>query len=275
MKDFFFKFFTVLILLSIFLYVYGRFIESKSFKTYERKIEANITENFNGFKVVHISDIYYTTNNKNFFEEVIEEINKLKPDVVLFTGDLTTDELNDDEIKELTELLKKIDARIGKYTIKGDNDNYDNWNKIISHGGFTDLSDKSTLIFDDGTIPMIISGISSNSEYKEINEKIDKINNDINNLEVKPCYSILLLHEPDYIDSIDTNNYDLILAGHSLGGINLGIKRVNLPIGAQKYSYGKYNINNATLYVSNGIGTQKNEFRLLNTPSINFFRITK
>ena len=275
MKDFFFKFFTVLILLSIFLYVYGRFIESKSFKTYERKIEANITENFNGFKVVHISDIYYTTNNKIFFEEVIEEINKLKPDVVLFTGDLTTDELNDDEIKELTELLKKIDARIGKYTIKGDNDNYDNWNKIISHSGFTDLSDKSTLIFDDGTIPMIISGISSNSEYKEINEKIDKINNDINNLEVKPCYSILLLHEPDYIDSIDTNNYDLILAGHSLGGINLGIKRVNLPIGAQKYSYGKYNINNATLYVSNGIGTQKNEFRLLNTPSINFFRITK
>ena len=98
----------------------------------------------------------------------------------------------------------------------------------------------------------------------------------IEELEVKPCYSILLMHEPDYVDTIDLSNYDLVLAGHSLGGISfpiLGTKK--LPSYATKYYDGKHEINDTILYVSNGLGTDKTKFRFMNRPSINLYRIIK
>ena len=67
----------------------------------------------------------------------------------------------------------------------------------------------------------------------------------------------------------------MILAGHSLNG------QIVLPLigplikkdGAKKYISSYYEINNTLLYVSGGIGNSNYEFRLLNHPSINFFRI--
>ena len=84
------------------------------------------------------------------------------------------------------------------------------------------------------------------------------------------------MHEPDYVDNIDVNKYNLILAGHSLGGIYIPIRgKVNLPAGAQKYTNGHYKINDTDLYVSNGLGTDNIKFRIMNRPSINFYRIVK
>ena len=84
------------------------------------------------------------------------------------------------------------------------------------------------------------------------------------------------MHEPDYVDNIDVNGFNLILAGHSLGGIYIPIKGlINLPDGATKYTNGHYKINETDLYVSNGLGTDNIKFRIMNRPSINFYRITK
>ena len=44
----------------------------------------------------------------------------------------------------------------------------------------------------------------------------------IKNSEIKPNYSILLMHEPSLIEDIDKNRYQLVLAGHThLGQINI------------------------------------------------------
>ena len=271
MKKFFIKLFTVLILLSIFIFVYEKYISCKSLKTNEIKITTNlITDNFNGLKIVHISDLYYY--NKDFLKEIIEEVNLINPDILVFTGDLLKHELNEEQTNELINLFNTINVK-NKYIIKGDNDNFDNWEDIITKSNFINLNNKSELIFNNSNIPIIISGIDTSTD---INEASNNINEYIDNLEVKPCYSILLMHEPDYIDNIDLANYNLILAGHSLGGINIPIiGRVNLPDKAKKYSYGEYKVNDSLLYVSNGVGSNGNEFRLFNNPSINFYRIVK
>ena len=92
-----------------------------------------------------------------------------------------------------------------------------------------------------------------------------------------PIYKILLLHEPDAIDDLSVNPFDLILAGHSHAGqVRLPfIGAVILPEGAQKYYDSHYKIENSDLYVSNGLGVSNYNFRLFNTPSYSVYRLVQ
>ena len=89
-------------------------------------------------------------------------------------------------------------------------------------------------------------------------------------------YKIILVHEPDYADTIvDKYSVNLILAGHSHNGqINIPyVKNYFLPYGSKKYYDNYYDVNGVPLYVSSGIGESRINFRLFNRPSINFYRI--
>ena len=263
MKEFIIKFFATISAILIIILLYGFLISPRVFKTNEIKIKTNlITDNFDGFKIVHLSDIYYgTTVDEDMLNNIVKEVNLLKPDIVVLTGDLLSKNITYGEVKT--------------NAITGDNDN-DIWEEIIEKSDFINLNDTYELIYNNGNIPIVISGISSTTSYGELVNKVTNFESYMENSEVKPCYSILLMHEPDFADYINNDNYNLILAGHSLGGINLPIiGRVKLSEGAKKYDYGYFNIKNTSLYVSNGLGTNRYSYRLMNKPSINFYRIVK
>ena len=127
-------------------------------------------------------------------------------------------------------------------------------------------------IYSDDIEPILLVGINSN--YK--NNTINKVLKDIHSKTTTEYkYSILMIHEPDIIDDIDYSKFNLIFAGHSHNG------QIVLPfIGGiikDKYSNNYidiyYNLGNTKMYVSSGIGTSKYKFRLLNKPSINFYRL--
>ncbi len=277
MKNKILKFILIILLIVLSIILYGVYMEPKTFKTNEIKIKSNIPDNYDGFKIMHISDIHYgRTVAKDMLEDITKEVNLNKPDIIVITGDIFNNKVtySDDDITNITNALKNMEARIGKYIIKGDNDSNEKWEEVVTNSEFTNLNDTYNLLFDTDSTPILISGVSSNSKYGEINEKLATIDEKTQN--INACYSILIMHEPDYVDNIDVNKYNLILAGHSLGGINIPIKgKVNLPIGAQKYTNGHYKINDTDLYVSNGLGTDNLKFRFMNRPSINFYRITK
>lgn len=266
----------ILIFIIVLFIIYNVNVITKTFKTNEIKIISNtIGDNFNGLKIIHISDIHYgKTVDKDMLSDIVNEINLNKPDIVVLTGDLLNKniEYNESDCNDIIENLKNINTTLGKYAIKGDNDTSSYFEKIISDSGFEDISDASRLIYSNSVVPIIISGISNIEKINEISEGFD---NYIENLRIKPSYSILLIHEPDYIDNINLNNYNLILSGHSLGGINILFNRIKLPVGAKKYVYGKYEVKDSVLYVSNGLGINDIKFRFMNKPSINFYRITK
>ena len=268
---------TILVITSIILY--GFFISKNNIKTNEIKLVSNtITDDYNGIKVVHISDLYYKKELKEkYLEKIVNEINLLKPDILVITGDILNKDINynEDDIKKLTNYIDSIKTTLGKYIIKGDNDSSELWDVLVKESSLTDMNDNYKLIFSNTTIPILISGINSRSS-DEFKSKINKLNEDINSLEIKPCYSILLIHEPDYIIDSNLSNYNLILAGHSLGGVKIPIiGRIYNDIGSKKYNYGKYEIDNSILYVSNGLSSPKLKYRLSNEPSINFYRIVK
>ena len=270
--------FTILISLVI---AYSYYIEPKllTFKEYQIKNE-NITENFKGFKIVHITDIHYGKNyNKEKMSKLINSINDQKPDIVVLTGDLIdkktkmTIELSN----EISEYLKQIDAKIGKYAINGDNDlKFDEWTNIINNGNFKNLNNTYDTIYKNGYTNLLIAGASTSKDKLSINDKLNKIIEYINSFEKDgPIYKILLMHEPDYIDDLDNNKFDLILAGHSLHGmVKLGPIPLIIKEGAKNYNLSHYKIEASDLYISNGLGTEDYNFRLFNTPSYNIYRLT-
>lgn len=272
----------VIIIISLIL-LYSRFIATRGLDIKEYKITNEmITDNFHGFKIVHISDIHYgRTTKKKELENLVDKINLLKPDIVVLTGDLIdkNTQMNETISKEISETLSKIKTTVGNYAIIGNHDKYfTEWENIINNSNFKNINDGYELIYNNGYTPLLLAGISSNSENEaNIEEKYSSIEEYINsNDSFNKIYKILLMHEPDFIDAINYSRFNLVLAGHSHNGqIRLPfIGATILPPNGKKYKDEYYKLNQTDLYVSGGIGTSTISFRLFNKPSINFYRLT-
>ena len=266
---------TFLIIISLIL-IYARFIEPRFLKTNEIKITSEkIDDTFHGLKIVHFSDLHYgMTVDFKYMERLVNEINILKPDVVLFTGDLIEDgyKLKKNEKEKLIKYLSDINSTYGKYAIIGNHDYFnEDFQSIITNSGFTYLNNSYDIIYKEDNSILIYGvddAIYSTPVYDLLNES------ELKNTD----YKIMMIHEPDVVEEIAYNyDVDLIVAGHSHNKqVNIPfIKAFWLPYMGQKYYDSYYNINNTDIYVSNGIGTSTVKFRMFSTPSINFYRITK
>lgn len=267
------KMLLIILILIVLTIMYARFIEPNILLVNETKIETEkITNNNHGLKILHFSDLHYgSTINKNNLEKVIKKINLLKPDIVVFTGDLVEEDfsLNSDEKKYLTESLKNINATLGKYAVIGNHDFYNKHvSNILSDSKFKVLKNEYELIYNKDKTPIVLYGVDDTLYGKP--------NIDFKEASVDNYYKILLVHEPDYIKQIN-QHFDLVLAGHSHNGqVKIpGIKPFWLPVGSRTYYNKYYNVNNMDLYVSNGLGASGINLRFASIPSINLFRITK
>ena len=94
----------------------------------------------------------------------------------------------------------------------------------------------------------------------------------------KDCYSILLHHQPEYLESImQDSNVDLVMCGHTHGGA------VQIPfIGGvfapnqgffPKYDKGEFDLYNTKMIVSAGLGDAYPILRMNNRPEISVVEI--
>ncbi len=277
----FMKFLLTLIIIIILILLYSRYIGTSGLITKEYKIEtSDIDSSFDGLKVVQFSDLHYlrVTNSDNL-KSVVDEINLINPDIVFFTGDLIDKDfkLSEKEEDELIELLSSINSKYGKYAIIGNHDivkNEQELKNIFTSSDFNLMRNEYDIIYGENNDKLFIGGVDTYSYGMSDIDKTMKYftsNEDIS-------YKIILVHEPDYIDTI-LNKYDvnLVLSGHSHNGqINIPyIKNIFLPYGSEKYYDNYYKVDNTDLYISSGIGVSRINFRLFNRPSINFYRINK
>ena len=256
---------------------YARYIGTSGLKVYETAIiDDDLPTSFSGFKIVTIADIHYgrTTTDKDI-EKLIQKTNELKPDIVIFLGDLFDKDIkiNDKDITTLKENFKKINASLGKYAVKGDNDytNIENYESILKYADFDILDNSNTLLFYKGNTPIRIVGTTSLLKGKQnIDEAFKKEDGDENEY-----FTILVSHEPNTINEIKNNKVDVMFAAHSLGGL------INIPFiggvsrfkGSDNYLSGEYKVKDTMMYVNTGIGTYKYNFRWFNKPSINLYRM--
>jgi len=277
------KIIVILVFIITGLLLYSRFISTKGLKVKEYKITNSvITDNFHGFKIVHISDIHYgRTIKSKELENLVNEINLLKPDIVILSGDLIDKDtiLTSEMINEIQNHLNNIKVTVGKYAISGEDDIiFTEWENIIDNSNFININDKYELVYNEGYTPILIAGIKSNSSNPEtLTERYQNIEEYLNSDDyLNNIYKILVMHEPDFIDEINYSYFNLILAGHSHNGqINIPLfGAVVTPQYSKKYYDNYYKLGNTDLYISSGVGTSDYSFRFANKPSINFYRLT-
>ncbi|MBQ6282396.1 MAG: metallophosphoesterase [Bacilli bacterium] len=261
----------VIIILLILLFILGRYIGNSGLKVREYKVINKNLKTFYGMKIVHFSDLHYGNIVKEEkLKKLVKMINKTKPDIVIFTGDLIAKnvKIDDNVVDTLSKNLSHIESIYGKYYVTGNNDKSNKYYEaIMNTGGFKSIDETYDIIYSKDNKSLFIAGVDVD---KSLNSKtIESLN--MNEYD----YKILALHYPDKIDDNIKYNFDLILAGHSLNGqVRLPvIGAVIKPQNAKKYYDPYYRIDNTSIYITNGIGNNSINYRLLNTPSFNLYRL--
>ena len=274
----FINFLIFILILSVGLIMYSRYVGTKGLIVKEYRIaDEKIPYNFSGVKIVHFSDLLYkSTVNLDDVKNMVERINELKPDLVFFTGGLISKgkSLSDEETRELSSVLKEIDYTIGKFAVKGDEDR-DEFSIVMSDSGFEVLNNSGIFVYNKALTPIYVAGLASSiSDAINVESAFELVDADAN----KDAYfKILLMHEGDSATSVlkSRDDVNLILAGNSLNG------SVVLPFyggifesrGSETYKNPFYEVNDTLIYVSSGLGTKDVNYRFNNKPSFNFYRL--
>ena len=233
---------------------------------------ADLPASFVGKKIIFVSDIH--TNE--FFtgedvKELVDRINSRKPDIIVLGGDYTRKQppYFSDFFKE----IRNLKSTYGVFAVLG---NHDHWEDatLIQQGlkecGFN-ICDNQSYWIKAGNDSIKIGGIG---DYWEDKQLLDNTIDD-----VKPSdFCILLSHNPDYIDDMETNQVDLMLSGHTHAGqvtlfgywapIMPSTFHPEYPQTGQKYRYGWKEKEDIKLYVTSGIGMGGFPFRFFANPEI-------
>lgn len=273
-KNHFFRtLFFVLILLFILIFLYGRYIETNNILVNEYEIKNNnIPNSFNNFKIAHFSDVLYDSKDDlDKLKEVVTKINDKKVDIVIFSGDLIKKDYNTSqkEIDKITKELSKIKAKYGKYYVTGDNDKKNElYDSIMQNSEFASLNNFFDNIYSEQNENILLIGLDNKIDTSILTNIINDNNSN---------YKILVFHESDSFKEIKSYDVNLVLSSNSLNGqINIpGIKKLFLNNNSNEYYEPYYKKNKKDFYISNGIGNDKIDFRLLNNPSINIYVLKK
>ncbi len=196
------------------------------------------------FRIVQISDLHCEKKSR-LEPRLVEEINRLKPDLAVFTGDA----LNDHRALDLLRhTLRDIIAPLGKFAVRGNVDNR-RWKDIplFQNTGFIELT-MDALTVEKDTENIGLCGIDealgrrSRQALKDLRPE---------------RFNILLFHTTALVDYMQPYPLDLYLCGHTHGGqvaLPLYGALVTQSIHGKKYEAGLYKVGSLCLYVNRGIG---------------------
>jgi len=254
----------LLALLGVVCFLYGCFIEPYWIEVKTVEIpSAKLHQT--AIRLVQISDTHCAIRPLNE-KKMVEIINGLNPDIIVFTGDLAN---NLRGLKRFEETMAKLEARLGKIAVRGNIDNRWPGKDIFNGTGFQELYGNSIEI-DKGGEKIWITGVAFGNENKT-GDLLKKVQAD--------CFSVFLYHFPDLVEDLNGLNVDLYLAGHTHGG------QIALPFyGAiitltkfgKKYESGEYKVDDTILYVNRGIGLAAGvnpKMRFFARPEITVFNL--
>jgi predicted MPP superfamily phosphohydrolase len=239
-------------------------------------INNKLSNNFEGFKILHISDLH----NKNFHGRLTNKIKGISPDIIVLTGDLIDRRKTnvDIAVKFVREIIKIAPV----YYVTGNHEqlseNYKELEKelknlhvIIMDNFYTKINYKGSEIGLAGIADPAI--IQNEKTYLPENNR-NYMRSTLQNLtqDIKTDFNILLSHRPEHFEIYKEFNIDMVFSGHAHGGqIRIpffkGILSPNQGL-FPKYSEGIHREGITSMFVSRGLGNSLFPFRIFNRPEL-------
>lgn len=251
----------------------------------------NLPEEFDGYRMVQFSDFHTGTygNDTSYVAEVVEAINRQKPDIILFTGDIVNRHTG--ELVPFVNTLSNLKAPHGVYSVLGNHDygDYCEWQDKQAKIGNLALMDSlqaamgwnllnnRTEFIHIGPDSLALVGVENwgdppFSTYGDLKKAYPTLSDS--------TFKILLTHNPAHwvqeIADNDSTNIDLSLSGHT--------HAMQCQIGSwspAKYRYANWGglyfdkSRRHQLYVNIGLGTVAIPARIGATPEITVFTLHK
>jgi predicted MPP superfamily phosphohydrolase len=229
-----------------------------------------LPESFQGLKIVQLSDIHLAGfyHHPNHIRNTVKLVNKLEPDLILFTGDMVHN--FSEEVDPFIEILNGLNAPLGKFAVLGNHDygHYYNWDSSaeeaanlervktqIKASGFDLLMNEHRTISLNGHSLEVIGvenwGKPPFPQLGDLPGAMEGTDPDL--------VKILLSHDPSHWDLQvrEKENIELTLSGHTHAmqfGLEIGSFKWSPSRWTYKHWAGLYKENGQYLYVNRGLG---------------------
>ncbi len=238
---------------------------------------AALPPDLDGVTIAHVSDLHLGKFTKpGSVERLIEAVNALRADLVVFTGDLIDYSVSD--LPAGIDFMRGITSRHGPghlAMIEGNHDllhSVDQFEKTVRDEGLPLLLDEEKTFHVPGRVtPVQILGLCWGGPmpsdrttlrytddghprrvytYKSCQQSVEKVLP----LRRADAFPIMLSHHPHAFDFLADAGLPLTLAGHTHGGQLMLTD--HLGAGPMRFRYwtGEYRKANSHLFVSNGVG---------------------
>jgi len=254
-----------ILIIAILMIFFGAYslIEPYLIETKEITIESDqIPAEFDGKRIVFLTDIHYGSFfSENRLNNLVNQTNELKPDMILLGGDYVTNDPS--SVEAVFSSLSNLNAPLGVYGVLGNNDPENNSIQAMQNAGITYIGNNAVWI-GSNTSRIRVGGVGDmDTDVPNQLPTIDGV--------TPEDYVILVSHKPDYFEKISRSKIDLQLSGHTHGGqitfFGLWAPFINSKYG-QKYVTGLKKSNNNTMIISNGIGVVWAPVRFFARPQI-------
>ncbi|MFI3174710.1 MAG: metallophosphoesterase [Bacillota bacterium] len=230
---------------------------------------AKIPKDFDGLKILHLSDLQNKSFGKNNWI-LLKKIARRNPDIIVFTGDLL--DRNRTNVPVAISFMEKLVEIAPVFFVSGNHEHQapdDAWSTLVSafsEIGVTILdNDKAILRKNDARMTLLgLADPMVNTHLQQhLKELLDTSRDNFN---------ILLCHHPELFADYVEHEVDIAFTGHAHGG------QIRLPLLGgifaphqgffPKYSNGVHTQGETTMYVSRGLGNSRFPFRINNRPQI-------
>ena len=267
-RKYYLKVISVLTLLIWGLVGYGYFVGFEQLEI--REIEyacSDLPEAFDGYRIVHFSDAHigtYTGSRQWLLQRAVDTINALRPDVVLFTGDLQN--IYPDELDVQVPILSQLKAHDGVMSVLGNHDyavyqdcdesqkQRNNKHTIQSEHkmGWTLLLNENRIIRRDSD-SIVVAGMENWGKMKRMPRRGD-VKKSLTGIS-DSAFVVMMQHDPTCWREkiLPECKAQLTLSGHTHGG---QVSLLGLSPASLSYDEwgGVYEQDGRTLIVSTGLG---------------------
>jgi predicted MPP superfamily phosphohydrolase len=226
-----------------------------------RLVEADVqVENefrgLDGLRIAQISDVQGDGRTSyGVLRRYVNKVNALKPDVVMFAGDLVTSGFQ--YIDSTAEILGHLKSRYGTFAALGDHDIFTDKEMVLhalKANRITAIED-STVFLRIDSVNIALSFVTYTYSQRPRALQLERVTR-----ETPGCYRVFLVHQPadNLVALAQKRGYQVLLAGHTHGGgVAFGVPGVFLLAPASfetKYLSGLYKVGQLVVSVTNGLG---------------------